>query len=91
MSDIIDRLRDDAQGEDLGADGMGWSPDPALKREAADEIERLRAEVAALRAAAGAVIRVWESPSWNWSHTGSAADAMNALSAAIDAARKEPT
>jgi hypothetical protein len=40
---LVERLRDDAQGEDLGADGMGWSPDPALKREAADEIERLRA------------------------------------------------
>jgi hypothetical protein len=40
---LVERLRADAQGEDLGADGMGWSPDPALKREAADEIERLRA------------------------------------------------
>ena len=39
---LVARLRDDAQGEDLGADGMGWSPAPALKREAADEIERLR-------------------------------------------------
>ena len=46
---VAERLRDDAQGEDLGADGMGWSPDPALKREAADELERLRAENAALK------------------------------------------
>lgn len=47
--DLVERLRDDAQGEDLGADGMGWSPNPALKREAADEIERLRTENAALK------------------------------------------
>ncbi len=47
--DLVERLRDDAQGEDLGADGVGWSPDPALKREAADEIERLRTENAALK------------------------------------------
>ena len=46
---LVERLRDDAQGEDLGADGMGWSPDPALKREAADELERLRTENAALK------------------------------------------
>lgn len=37
----------------------------------------------ALRAAAADVVRVWSSPSWNWSHTGSAADAMNALAAAL--------
>lgn len=47
--DLVERLRDDAQGEDLGADGVGWSPDPALKREAADEIERLRTENAVLK------------------------------------------
>ena len=42
---LIERLRDAAQGVDLGADGMGWSPDPALMREAADELED-RAEAA---------------------------------------------
>ena len=47
--DLVERLLSDAQGEDLGADGMGWSPDPALKREAADELMRLRAENAALK------------------------------------------
>ena len=36
---LVDKLRDCAQGMDLGADGMGWSPDPALLREAADELE----------------------------------------------------
>ncbi|TXH42227.1 MAG: hypothetical protein E6Q97_36125 [Desulfurellales bacterium] len=40
---LVDKLRDCAQGVDLGADGMGWSPNPALLREAADEIESLRA------------------------------------------------
>ncbi len=40
---LVERLRDCAQGVDLGAEGMGWSPDPALLREAADEIENLRA------------------------------------------------
>lgn len=40
---LVGKLRDCAQGVDLGADGMGWSPDPALLREAADEIESLRA------------------------------------------------
>jgi len=39
---LAERLRDCAQGVDLGADGMGWSPDPNLMREAAAEIERLR-------------------------------------------------
>lgn len=40
---LVDKLRDCAQGLDLGAEGMGWSPDPALLREAATEIESLRA------------------------------------------------
>jgi hypothetical protein len=43
---LTDRLRDCAQGVDLGADGIGWAPDPVpLLREAAAEIERLRAEL----------------------------------------------
>ena len=46
---LVERLRDAAQGVDLGADGMGWSPDPSLMREAADEIERLRADAARWR------------------------------------------
>lgn len=33
---LAERLRDCAQGVSLGADGMGWSPDPALLEEAAD-------------------------------------------------------
>ena len=45
---LVERLRDDAQGEDLGADGMGWSPDPALKREAADELVRLHGQMETL-------------------------------------------
>ena len=45
---LAERLRDCAQGVSLGADGMGWSPDPALLRDAADEIDRLRANNAAL-------------------------------------------
>ena len=40
-----ERLRDCAQGVSLGADGMGWSPDPALLREAADKIDSLHAEL----------------------------------------------
>ena len=47
---LAERLRDCAQGIDLGADGMGWSPDPALLREAAAEMERLRAALAELLA-----------------------------------------
>lgn len=46
---LVERLRACEQGLNLGADGMGWSPAPALLKEAADEIERLRAEVAALQ------------------------------------------
>lgn len=38
---LVDKLRDYAQGIDLGAAGIGWIPDQALLREAADEIERL--------------------------------------------------
>ena len=45
---LVSRLHDCAQGVDLGAEGMGWSPDPALLREAADELKRLRTENAAL-------------------------------------------
>lgn len=41
VSPLVDKLRDCAQGVDLGAAGIGWSPDPTLLREAADEIERL--------------------------------------------------
>ncbi len=47
--EIADSLRCCAQGIDLGADGMGWSPDTELLRKAADEIERLSADVAAER------------------------------------------
>lgn len=46
---LVSRLHDCAQGVDLGAEGMGWSPDPALLREAADELKRLRTENAALK------------------------------------------
>ncbi|MCA3068780.1 MAG: hypothetical protein IOD11_00035 [Rhodocyclaceae bacterium] len=56
---LVERLRDDAQGEDLGADGMGWSPAPALKREAADEIERLRAALAKANEQAEHFERQW--------------------------------
>jgi hypothetical protein len=45
---LVERLRDDAQGEDLGADGMGWSSDPALRREAADELVRLHGQMETL-------------------------------------------
>lgn len=51
----------------------------------ADESQRLGLYDDSLRAAAADVVRVWSSPSWNWSHTGSAADAMNALAAALKA------
>lgn len=44
---------------------------------------RAEGELELLRAAAADVVQVWNSPSWNWSHTGSAADAMNALAAAL--------
>lgn len=47
--DLVERLHGDAQGIDLGADGMGWSPDPGLLREAAAEIKRMRTENAALK------------------------------------------
>lgn len=36
---LVDKLRDCVQGLDLGADGACWSPDPALLREAANELE----------------------------------------------------
>ena len=42
---LAERLRDCAQGVSLGADGMGWSPDPALLEEAADKIVSLHAEL----------------------------------------------
>ena len=42
---LAERLRDCAQGVRLGADGMGWSPDPALLEEAADKIVSLHAEL----------------------------------------------
>jgi hypothetical protein len=42
---LAERLRDCAQGVSLGADGMGWSPDPALLDEAADKIVSLHAEL----------------------------------------------
>lgn len=78
-------------------DNLEWE-DPGGKRTAlydeqtlwnscarAGELERdkARADAERIRAAAAAVVRVWNSPSWNWSHTGSAADAMNALAAAL--------
>lgn len=47
--DLVERLRGDAQGIDLGADGMGWGPDPNLLREAAAEVERLRAQNTTLK------------------------------------------
>lgn len=47
--DLVERLHGNAQGIDLGADGMGWSQDPGLLREAAAEIERIRTENAALK------------------------------------------
>ena len=47
----------------------------------AAKVERARWE--ALRAAATDAVRVWQSPSWNWSHSGSAADAINALAACL--------
>lgn len=48
MTDITERLREAAQGEELfGFDGMRGDPDPLLT-EAADEIDRLRARVAEL-------------------------------------------
>jgi len=42
---LAERLRNCAQGVSLGADGMGWSPDPALLEEAADKIVSLHAEL----------------------------------------------
>jgi hypothetical protein len=42
---LAERLRDCAHGVSLGADGMGWSPDPALLEEAADKIVSLHAEL----------------------------------------------
>lgn len=47
--DLAERLHRDAQGIDLGADGMGWGPDPSLLREAAAEVERLRAQNTTLK------------------------------------------
>lgn len=44
-TDLVLTLRHAAQGVSLGADGMGWSPDPAVMGNAADEIERLRARL----------------------------------------------
>lgn len=42
---LAERLRDCAQGVRLGANGMGWSPDPALLEEAANKIVSLHAEL----------------------------------------------
>ena len=56
---LVDKLRDCAQGIDLGADGMGWSPDPALLREAADEIERLAGVVKKANDQAEHFERLW--------------------------------
>ena len=47
---LVERLRNADQGVSLGADGMGWSPDPTLYRQAADEIDRLTAALAAASA-----------------------------------------
>ena len=51
---LAERLRDCAQGVSLGADGTGWSPDPALLEEAADKIVSLHAELQQARDAAKA-------------------------------------
>lgn len=51
MTDTLTRaLRAADQGVSLGADGMGWSPDLTLFRQAADEIDRLTAALAAASA-----------------------------------------
>jgi hypothetical protein len=59
---------------------MGWSPAPALKREAADEIERLRAALAGLCEAADSTNYPLHGPSWDrlWN---AAVDARKALDA----------
>lgn len=46
QSTLVERLRDNAQGINLGAEGMGWGP-ADLYAAAADEIERLTAALAA--------------------------------------------
>lgn len=56
---LVAKLRDCAQGIDLGADGMGWSPDPALLRDAADEIERLAGVVKKAKDQAEHFARLW--------------------------------
>ena len=56
---LVDRLHDCAQGIDLGADGAGWSPDPALLREAAAEIERLHAALRQANDQAEHFERLW--------------------------------
>lgn len=44
QSTLVERLRDNAQGINLGAEGMGWGP-ADLYAAAADEIERLTREL----------------------------------------------
>ncbi len=56
---LVEKLHDCAQGMDLGADGIGWSPDPALLREAADEIERLTAALKKANDQAEHFERLW--------------------------------
>jgi hypothetical protein len=58
-TDLVLTLRNAAQGVSLGADGMGWSPDPAVMGNAADEIERLRAALAKANEQAERFERGW--------------------------------
>jgi len=50
-TDLIARLRDNAQGISLGAEGMGWGFDEAMLQEAADALEKQAAQIEAMRAA----------------------------------------
>lgn len=62
MSDIVERLREDiVEWEGHYSDEMipRYYPPPPLQLEAADTIERLRAEVEALRAFAQDVMSAW--------------------------------
>jgi len=55
-TDLIARLRDNAQGISLGAEGMGWGFDEAMLQEAADALEKQAAWQAALSAPPGYVM-----------------------------------
>ena len=50
-TDLIARLRDNAQGIGLGAEGMGWGFDEAMLNEAADALEQQAADLAYVKAA----------------------------------------